>query len=102
MTNPGPPCEGAPVTPRIPRCSAWLLACSLAACGDPAERTRTFGGDRSVELQIPAMFDEDEAYPLVVVLHGYSITGYIQQAYLGLQRHLVDAGRAFVVAPTGT
>lgn len=47
------------------------------------------------------MLDEDRAYPLVVVLPGYSITGYVQQAYLGLQQ-LVNDDRALVVAPTGT
>jgi polyhydroxybutyrate depolymerase len=80
---------------------AVRLALLLAACGgDAAERTRTFGGDRAALLQIPAMLDEDRAYPLVVALHGYSITGYIQQAYFGL-RMLTDTSRAFVVAPTG-
>ncbi len=80
---------------------AFLLATLLAACGgDAAERTRTFGGDRPVELQVPAALDDGASYPLVVALHGYSITGYIQQAYLGL-RGLTETGRAFVIAPTG-
>ena len=77
------------------------LAALLAACGgDPAERPRTFGGDRPVELQLPAELDEDATYPLVVVLHAYTVTGFIQQAYLGL-RQLTDTGRAFLIAPTG-
>jgi polyhydroxybutyrate depolymerase len=73
----------------------------MAACGgDAGDRPRTFGGDRPVELQIPAVIEDGAAYPLVVALHGYSITGYIQQAYLGL-RMLTDTSRAFVIAPTG-
>jgi len=79
---------------------APLLAASLAGCGGGGERTRTFGGDRPVDLQIPATFDDGDRYPLVVALHGYGVTGFIQQAYLGLKQ-LTDAGRAFVIAPTG-
>jgi polyhydroxybutyrate depolymerase len=82
-----------------PRAAAMIAL--LAACGrDPAERPRMFGGDRPVELQLPAELDEGAAYPLVVVLHGYSVSGFIQQAYLGL-RQLPDTGRAFLIAPTG-
>lgn len=80
--------------------AAAALACLGACGGEPAERTRVFGGDRPVTLDLPASLDEDAAYPLVLVLHGYSITGHIQQAYLGL-RNLTDTGRAFLVAPTG-
>lgn len=80
---------------------ASLLASLAAACGgDPADRRRTFGGDRPVDVQVPAMLDEDAAYPLVVVLHGYSITGFVQHAYLGL-RQVTETGRAFVISPTG-
>jgi polyhydroxybutyrate depolymerase len=84
------------VTPRLLALCALLAACG----GDPADRPRTFGGDRPVVLQIPASLDDDATYPLIVALHGYSITGYIQQAYLGLQM-LIETSRAFVIAPTG-
>lgn len=94
--------------PRSPVLAALLAtaaaapaAASLAACdGGTAERPRMFGGDRPVELQVPAELDEDAAYPLVVLLHGYGVTGRIQQAFLGLGQ-LPDTGRAFLLAPTG-
>jgi len=79
---------------------ALVLAAALAACGEPTERPRTFGGDRPALLQLPAGLDEDVAYPLVVVLHGYAVNGAIQTAYLGLAQ-LTESGRAFVIAPTG-
>lgn len=80
---------------------AASLAALLAACGgDPAERPLLFGGDRPVLLQVPAELDEDATYPLVIVLHGYAVTGKIQQAFLGLGQ-LTDTGRAFLIAPTG-
>ncbi|MEJ7598753.1 MAG: hypothetical protein WKG01_12665 [Kofleriaceae bacterium] len=79
-----------------------LILCVIAACGsDAPERPRTFGGDRFVDLRIPADFEDGRRYPLVVVLHGYTINGVVQEAYLGTKA-LVDAGDAFVVAPTGT
>lgn len=82
---------------------AWraLVVCALVACGDePPARPLTFGGERFVDLQVPAGFQEGKKYPLVVVLHGYTINGFLQQAYLGI-KSLVDDGEAFVVAPTG-
>jgi polyhydroxybutyrate depolymerase len=81
-----------------------LLAGPLlcAACGgDPAERPRSFGGERPVTLQVPAQLDERREYPLVLVLHGYSANGFVQQAYFGLP-DLVARGEAFLLAPEGT
>jgi len=73
----------------------------LAACGgSPAERPRTFGGDRPVDLEIPRNLDTDASYPLVVVLHGYAVNGFVQEAYLGI-RKLTETDQAYLVAPTG-
>src|SRR5439155_918922 len=63
-------------------------------------RPTTFGGDRPVDLQVPIGFDDSKTYPLVMVLHGYSANGVIQEAYFGIKNE-VDAGNAFVVAPDG-
>jgi polyhydroxybutyrate depolymerase len=60
-----------------------------------------YGGDRPVELQLPDGLTDGETYPLVLVLHGYGNTGFIQQAYLGLGLLRADP-RAFVLAPDGT
>jgi len=49
---------------------------------------------------VPANFDDSKTYPLVMVLHGYSATGFIQEAYFGIKNE-VDAGNAFVLAPDG-
>ena len=77
------------------------LALLLAACGDPAERPRSFGGARPVTLQVPSQFDEHRQYPLALVLHGYGANGFVQQAYFGLG-DLATRGDAFVLAPDGT
>ncbi|MDB4959421.1 MAG: uncharacterized protein JWO36_6990 [Myxococcales bacterium] len=76
----------------------------IAACGTTAptmpDRPRTFGGDRPVDLQVPSGFDATMQYPLVVVLHGYSASGFVQEAYFGL-KELQTSGKAFVLAPDG-
>jgi polyhydroxybutyrate depolymerase len=78
---------------------AILLA--LAACSSSPARPKTFGGpDRPVDLQIPTGFNESKHYPLIVVLHGYSANGVVQEAYFGTKAKL-DDGTAFVIAPDG-
>jgi polyhydroxybutyrate depolymerase len=72
----------------------------VGAChGDAAPPPRTFGGDRPVDLQLPAT-TPDNKHPLVIVLHGYSVDGFIQQAYLGLKQ-LPDTDEAFMIWPDG-
>jgi polyhydroxybutyrate depolymerase len=58
-----------------------------------------FGGDRPVNLQIPA-FSDGQLYPLVLILHGYGANGFVQQAYFGLE-DIVERGDAFALAPDG-
>lgn len=78
-----------------------VVLVALAACGsDPAPRPMTFGGDRPTQLQVPASFDPTKTYPLLVVLHGYGASGFVQESYFGLKA-LPDAGQAFVLAPDG-
>jgi polyhydroxybutyrate depolymerase len=73
----------------------------LAACGtSDAPRPKTFGGDRPVDLQVPMGFTDDQQYPLVLVLHGYSANGTVQEAFFGAKSVVTD-GSAFVLAPDG-
>jgi polyhydroxybutyrate depolymerase len=60
-----------------------------------------FGGDRPVELQVPDSYDPARSYPLVMVLHGYGVTGVVQQAYLGFG-DAADTRDVLLVAPEGT
>lgn len=77
----------------------------LAACGGssdgPTERPMTFGGDRPVQLQVPSDFSEDRTYPVIMILHGYGVSGFIQQTFLGLG-DLANTHDALVLAPDGT
>jgi polyhydroxybutyrate depolymerase len=79
----------------------WLFL-ALAACGGSTTPPPTqFGtADRPVTLQIPDGYDSGKHYPLIMVLHGYSASGFVQEAYFGTKAE-VTAGNAFVVAPDG-
>jgi polyhydroxybutyrate depolymerase len=86
--------------------AALLAGALLAACGgddpvDDVDRPTVFGGDRPVELSVPAGFDPEQQYPLVLLLHGYGASGLVQTAYLGLADIPTDPG-AFLLAPDGT
>jgi len=79
-----------------------VFVCAATACGsstDDGPRATTFGGDRPTQLQVPLDFvDDGTLYPLVVVLHGYSATGFVQSAYFGMRP--APEG-TFVLAPDG-
>ena len=81
--------------------AASILA--LAACGGDdgaVQRPLEFGGDRPVSLQVPGDFDADRQYPLLLVLHGYSANGFLQQGYFRLG-DAADARDLLVLAPDG-
>lgn len=84
------------------RAVPWIF---LAACGGgtdaPTDRPMTFGGDRPVQLQVPPDFSDDRDYPVVMILHGYGVSGFIQQTFLGLTE-LADTHDVLVLAPDGT
>jgi polyhydroxybutyrate depolymerase len=76
---------------------------ALAACGgsDPSTpRPTVFGGDRPVTLQAPDPLEPGKLYPLVLILHGYGASSFVQQAYFGM-KNLAINGDAFVLAPDG-
>ncbi len=91
-----------------------LAALACAACSDddtlpgkdaaPAVADMptkvTFGGKRPVNLEVPADYDHAKRYPLVMVLHGYSANGWVQERLFGYQK-LVKQG-VLVAAPDGT
>jgi polyhydroxybutyrate depolymerase len=81
-----------------------LFVVAIAGCGAGTTATdppRTFGGARPVTLEVPSGYMAGKQYPLVVVLHGYGASGFVQEAYFGL-KELATSGKAFVLAPDGT
>ena len=79
-----------------------VLAAALAACGTSSSKPppTVYGGTRPVTLQVPPMLEHGKRYPLVLILHGYGASGFVQQAYFGMT-HLAQDGKAFVLAPDG-
>lgn len=79
-------------------------ACLLLGCSDDgggSDLPTMLGGDRPVDLKVPPTLAAGQTYPLVVVLHGFGASGFVQQAYFGAGK-LVTGNQAFVLAPDGT
>ena len=67
----------------------------------PAPTQTTFGGERPVELKVPSDYDHGSATPLLVLLHGYTATGTIQNVYFGLEAPALERGFLYAY-PDGT
>ncbi|HEY5922624.1 MAG TPA: PHB depolymerase family esterase [Kofleriaceae bacterium] len=81
-----------------------LLTFLVAACGDDGGgemMTKFYGGDRPAELKTPLMLTEGKQYPLLVVLHGFGASGFVQTAYFGVG-NLPAEDKALLIAPDGT
>ncbi|MEZ5570987.1 MAG: alpha/beta hydrolase-fold protein [Halioglobus sp.] len=61
----------------------------------------TLGGERPAMVQIPSNYDINTRYPLVMVLHGRGVDGYIQAVYLGLFDR-IDSKQFILIYPDGT
>ncbi len=59
------------------------------------------GGERPADYYLPADYTHDKTWPLVVLLHGFSANGQVQNLYLGISKHVDDLGFILVV-PNGT
>ncbi len=84
---------------------ALIATVLLTACGsdssDKPMSTKTFGGDRPADLKTPETLTEGKQYPLVVLLHGYTATGFGQSAYFHMSA-LTASNSALWIAPDGT
>ncbi|MFK7977185.1 MAG: PHB depolymerase family esterase [Halioglobus sp.] len=56
---------------------------------------------RPANVHIPADYNTATRYPLVIVLHGFGASGFIQSLYFGLLDR-VDPGQFVLIAPDGT
>jgi polyhydroxybutyrate depolymerase len=57
--------------------------------------------DRPFDVFVPSRYDAAEALPLIVLLHGYTASGVLQEAYLKFQA-LAEQRRFLYVHPDGT
>lgn len=61
----------------------------------------TFGGDRPVELFVPSSYDEATPAPLLILLHGYGVSGQIQEILFELEP-VAEARGMLYAHPDGT
>ncbi len=88
-----------------------LVVLTLAGCSDETDPSTaaggsgplptTFGGDRPVELFVPPDYDPAVPAPLVILLHGYSVGGALQELLFRL-RPLAEQHGALYAYPDGT
>ncbi|MGB0589794.1 MAG: alpha/beta hydrolase family esterase [Myxococcota bacterium] len=68
---------------------------------DQPVQTGPLGGLRPAPVTLPDNYDPSVSWPLVMLLHGYSASGFIQDYYLGISER-VDSGGFIFVLPDGT
>ncbi len=69
---------------------------------EPPAIPMTLGGDaRPASLFVPDNYDPAKAWPLIIVLHGYTLNGWWEMAYLGLSDRFTSKGFV-LLAPDGT
>ena len=50
------------------------------------------GGDRPAPVHLPADYHPDREWPLILLLHGQGVTGFVQDIYLGLSARTTAFG----------
>jgi polyhydroxybutyrate depolymerase len=94
-----------------------VTACTSSSSTNPSSSAATGGGDsssssagsgevvvggsRPVKLVVPGSYDGSKPVPLVVLLHGYSATGFVQEAYFKLTAQAEKHGFLYAI-PEGT
>lgn len=81
-----------------------LCALALAACSSKSSGFTTDGGlvmTRPYEMDVPNGYDSSKPHPLIVLVHGYGATGFLQDAVFGFAA-LADARQVLVAHPDGT
>jgi polyhydroxybutyrate depolymerase len=83
------------------------LAVFAVGCSSNSEPTSerpeqiTFGGDRPTTLHVPDDYDHSQPTPLLMVLHGYRASSFLQLSYTRT-RDLPDQVGTLMLAPEGT
>lgn len=90
---------------------SFVLAATVAACGgdsssgeppsEPEAAPTEFGGDRPTTLLLPDNYDPDTPAPLLILLHGYSASGLVQDLYFDFKTPAAAQGMLFL-RPDGT
>lgn len=54
-----------------------------------------FGGTRPVKLYVPTNYSDSKPAPLLILLHGYSASGFMEDAYLNLRASIEKYGMLY-------
>jgi polyhydroxybutyrate depolymerase len=85
--------------------AALLCSCSdgtpLPPLPDDPASTLGLAEGRPASVRVPSDYDPSVQYPLVILLHGYSASGGVQNLYFGLSNQVTALGFILVV-PDGT
>jgi polyhydroxybutyrate depolymerase len=84
-----PPEEAEPTSPGAP------------GLVDQPIQTGPLGGARPAPVTLPDDYDPSVSWPLVMLLHGYSVNGFLQDYYLGVGER-VDSRGFILILPEGT
>lgn len=60
----------------------------------------TLGGSRPAPVFLPSEYDHSRSWPLILLIHGYAVNGFVQDVYLGLSQR-VDVYGFIEVLPEG-
>lgn len=63
----------------------------------PPRPPTTIGGDRPARVAVPRDYDPETPTPLLIVLHGYTATGELQNLYLGTEAAAAEHGMLLVL-----
>jgi len=89
----------------LPLVGLSLASCTTASNEDSALEAKfgseTIGGDRPARVVVPSSYDGIAPLPLFFLLHGYTVTADIQDAYFRLSSR-VDEDNFLLVLPDGT
>ncbi|AKT39340.1 uncharacterized protein CMC5_034870 [Chondromyces crocatus] len=69
--------------------------------GGAGGTSHVFGGDRPVDVFVPSGYQEDTPAPLVILLHGFTASGGLQELYFQF-RPLAEAHGFLYAHPDGT
>lgn len=76
-------------------------ATSSSSTGAPITTDFVAGGDRPVTVEVPGAYDPATPTPLLLLLHGYTATGTLQNAYFQMSA-VADARGLIYAHPDGT
>lgn len=91
--------DGSDSNPPISETTPHLQGCAdTGTCA--SNPTLTLGDERPAMVRIPADYDVNTRYPLVMVLHGRGVDGFVQSIYFGLFDR-VDSHQFVLIYPDG-